>query len=146
MLLVLCGQLVCLFVIFVSVPPRDTLSPLDRLKRAWTTPPVIDKDPFWVNYILHPLAGAAYFVGAFKAGCDLPTAFFATCVASCVWEYVIEATLEQPSIQDLIVTPVCGAVLGSLLILSTGGGPGTGYVPRAQDQVNFPKTPNILLV
>ena len=28
------------------------------------------------------------------------------------WEYGVEAFAERPSIQDLIVTPVCGSILG----------------------------------
>ena len=33
---------------------------------------------------------------------------------SVVWEYVWEGGLEQPSIQDLIVTPLGGIILGEL--------------------------------
>jgi hypothetical protein len=31
-----------------------------------------------------------------------------------MWEYVIESFAEQPSIQDLIATPIMGSVVGEL--------------------------------
>ena len=33
---------------------------------------------------------------------------------STLWEYVLEAVAEQPSIQDLILTPVAGSLVGEL--------------------------------
>ncbi|MFN8286653.1 MAG: DUF3943 domain-containing protein [Chitinophagales bacterium] len=36
-----------------------------------------------------------------------------------LWEYVIEGGMEQPSVQDIIVTPVAGSLLGELFHFST---------------------------
>lgn len=85
-----------------------------NLKRAWTKPPVWDKDEWVINYIGHPLAGAAYYnMLRSQGGTRLQSLLFST-VQSTIWEYGIEAIAEQPSIQDLFVTPLAGAVLGEL--------------------------------
>lgn len=36
-----------------------------------------------------------------------------------VWEYVWEAGIEQPSIQDLIITPLAGILVGEACHLAT---------------------------
>jgi len=45
--------------------------------------------------------------------------FIFSAIQSCLWEYVFEAVAEQPSIQDLIITPVVGAPLGELIHYGT---------------------------
>lgn len=85
-----------------------------NLKRAWTTAPVMDKDEWAVNYIGHPLAGAMYYNALRSQGATRLQSFLFSTVQSTFWEYTIEAVAEQPSIQDLIVTPVVGSVIGEL--------------------------------
>jgi hypothetical protein len=38
---------------------------------------------------------------------------------SFIWEYIIEATAEKPSTQDLIITPIAGSLLGESIHLIT---------------------------
>lgn len=71
-----------------------------------------DDDRFWLNYIAHPYWGAAYFVRARERGYDERSAFWYSFAMSTAFEFGAEALFEQPSIQDLIVTPVGGAILG----------------------------------
>jgi hypothetical protein len=83
-----------------------------NLKRTWTQPPVFDHDKWYINYIGHPYQGT-YFYNAVRSqnATIWQSALF--CVGQVfVWEYVIEAGLEQPSIQDLIVTPIAGIAFG----------------------------------
>lgn len=75
--------------------------------------PVWDKDDFFLNYVTHPYAGAVYYMGARSTGVSAPYSLLYAFVLSAVfWEYGIEAFAEVPSKQDLIVTPVAGAILG----------------------------------
>ena len=65
------------------------------------------------NYILHPYGGAAYFMSARSLGFDFwESALYGFCISTFFWEYGIEAFMEVPSIQDLVITPVVGALLG----------------------------------
>lgn len=75
--------------------------------------PVIDKDEFYINYLLHPYWGAAYYVRARERGYDGRESFWYSALMSAMYEFGAEALFEEPSIQDLIVTPVFGAWLGS---------------------------------
>jgi hypothetical protein len=76
------------------------------------THPTWDEDDFFINYVTHPYWGAAYFVRARERGYDDSQAFWYSVMLSSVYEFGAEALFEQPSIQDLIVTPVFGSLLG----------------------------------
>jgi hypothetical protein len=76
------------------------------------THPHFDSDKFYLNYILHPYWGASYFVRAKERGYDDRTAFWYSAMLSAFYEFGAEALFERPSIQDLIVTPVAGSLLG----------------------------------
>lgn len=85
--------------------------------QRWTTNvkkgPVWDKDLAIFNYVLHPYAGAAYYMGARSQGCNIFYSFlYSAGISTIFWEYGIEAFMEVPSIQDLIITPVAGSIIG----------------------------------
>ena len=72
----------------------------------------MDSDDLFINYVLHPYWGAAYFVRARERGYDSNQAFWYSAMLSTMYEFGAEALFEEPSIQDLIVTPVFGSMLG----------------------------------
>lgn len=87
--------------------------PFKRWWRNVKKGPVVDKDNFMFNYILHPYGGAAYYMSARSLGFNvLYSALYATGVSTVFWEYGIEAFMEIPSIQDLIITPTAGTLIG----------------------------------
>jgi len=86
----------------------------EKFRRAYTLPPVWDKDIWLVNYVGHPYQGAAFFNSLRSQDCSFAASAGFTLFHTLFWEYVAEAFLEQPSIQDLIVTPVSGVLLGEL--------------------------------
>lgn len=90
-----------------------------NLKRAWSQPPVFDHDKWYINYIGHPYQGTVFYNAVRSQNANIwQSSLF--CVGQVfVWEYVIEAGLEQPSIQDLIVTPISGIILGELIHFGT---------------------------
>ncbi len=91
---------------------KDT-PPFKRWWRNVKQGPVVDKDNFIFNYILHPYGGAAYYMGARSQGFNLYQSFlYSTTISTIFWEYGIEAFMEVPSIQDLIITPLVGTLLG----------------------------------
>ncbi len=77
--------------------------------------PVIDEDDWAVNYIGHPISGAYYYTMVRHQGFSaLESAAFSFCMSTFFWEYGIEAFAEIPSIQDLILTPLIGSLLGEV--------------------------------
>jgi hypothetical protein len=79
--------------------------------------PVWDKDDWFLNYVGHPYQGAAYYVVARHSGFDWKGAFvYSTILSTFMWEYGFEAFAERPSTQDLIVTPIAGALMGELFL------------------------------
>jgi hypothetical protein len=74
-----------------------------------------DKDDWFVNYIAHPYVGAIYYTRARERGFSKGGSFVFSAVASAAYEFGVEALFEHPSYQDLIVTPVAGALLGAFV-------------------------------
>lgn len=77
-----------------------------------------DKDEWEINYIGHPYFGATYYVRARQRGYDRKSSFWYSAVMSAIYEYGVEAIFEPVSIQDLIFTPVGGAIMGEYFMTS----------------------------
>lgn len=77
--------------------------------------PTWDKDVWWVNYLGHPYFGATYYIRARERGFGESGSFLASAAFSAMYEFGIEAFFEQPSYQDLIVTPVGGLLVGKFI-------------------------------
>lgn len=80
---------------------------------------VIKQGPEWdhdnpiFNYVLHPYAGAAYFMAARSCGFNFyRSLLYSACVSTIGWEFGIEAFMERPSYQDLFITPLVGSAIG----------------------------------
>lgn len=71
-----------------------------------------DGDEWAINYIGHPYFGAVYYVRARHRGYDRQDSLWYSAIMSTIYEYGVEAIFEPASIQDLIFTPVGGAIIG----------------------------------
>jgi hypothetical protein len=85
-----------------------------NLKRAYTSPPVWDKDGWVVNYVGHPLQGSFFYNAVRSQGAGFWEAAGFNVFHTLFWEYFLEAINEQPSINDLITTTLAGVALGEL--------------------------------
>ncbi len=75
--------------------------------------PVLDNDTWVINYIGHSVAGSYFYVWGRQSGLTWQeSAILTTLMSTFYWEYGWEAFAEVPSIQDLIITPVLGSMLG----------------------------------
>src|SRR5689334_3079962 len=90
---------------------------------------VVDSDQFSVNQFLHPYSGSIYYGLARSAGLTFWESFLYSAAGSFLWEIGGETT--QPSINDMIMTPIGGTFLGeplfrmaSLLLETDEGKPG----------------------
>jgi hypothetical protein len=77
--------------------------------------PTWDDDAWWINYITHPYWGAAYYIRGRERGLERMPAFWFSAFLSTLFEFGAEALFEPPSYQDLVVTPVAGALIGEYL-------------------------------
>lgn len=75
--------------------------------------PVLDKDDWVLNWITHPYCGGLYYMTARSSGLTVMESFgYSAVMSTFFWEYGIESFAEVPSVQDLIITPVVGSVVG----------------------------------
>jgi hypothetical protein len=71
-----------------------------------------DHDKFYINFLLHPYWGMAYYVRARDRGVSETGSFWYSVLLSTMWEFGVEAMFEEVSIQDLFITPIVGSVVG----------------------------------
>lgn len=88
---------------------------LSNLGDAYTKPPVWDDDFWFHNYVGHPYGGSVYYNTIRSQGASRGASFLFVTLLSTQWEYFFEALAERPSIQDLLITPITGSILGEVI-------------------------------
>ncbi len=115
-------QFIVIGVLYVA--PESISGWTDEMKEEYTfskwvdnvTNPVVrDGDVWWVNYILHPYWGGTYYIRGQERGLDKTDSFLYSTVLSTLYEYGAEALFEPVSIEDLIITPIVGSLVGEYL-------------------------------
>ena len=96
---------------------------------SYRSPPVWDQDPFFWNWIMHPLGGAYAYLSERNWGESPLRGFLISTAASVGWEYGFEAPIEHPSAQDLWITSTTGSVLGELSYRATKAMARNGFNP-----------------
>ena len=86
----------------------------NNYRQGFTKPPHFDKDDDVINYLAHPLFGMQYYLSQRNYNESPLYSFLFSTGTSIVFEYLVEVVGERPSIQDLIATPLVGALLGEL--------------------------------
>ena len=85
----------------------------DKWKKNVTGGAVWDDDDWAINFIGHPYFGGVYYQVARKSGYNQWNSFtYSALMSTFYWEYGLEAFMEKPAIQDIVVTPVLGWVYG----------------------------------
>ncbi|HBB92701.1 MAG: hypothetical protein A2X22_04320 [Bacteroidetes bacterium GWF2_49_14] len=85
---------------------------LQRYRRTYTLPPVWDRDHWSWNYGVHPVMGSFSYLAYRNRQAHWLEAFAGATINSAIYEYVIAGGTQQPSYNDLIVTPILGSLLG----------------------------------
>lgn len=90
--------------------------------------PEWDHDKWYFNYLLHPYAGAAYFMSARSNGFSFwGSMLYSAAISTIGWEFGIEAFMERPSYQDIVITPVVGSLFGEAFYRAKHGIVERGY-------------------
>ena len=105
----------------ISLWPRDDTKYDEKIGlESWVynvTHPEWDTDDHFVNYVLHPYWGAAYYVRARERGLSRPQSFWYSTLLSTIFEFGAEALVENVSVQDLLFTPTLGSLLGEYVFV-----------------------------
>jgi hypothetical protein len=92
---------------------------MKNIKSAFTTMPVNDEDAWGFNFVGHPIAGSLYYNAIRSQDATIFQSFVFSFAQSAIWEYIIEGSAEQPSLQDMIITPIFGTLLGEASHVAT---------------------------
>lgn len=88
-----------------------------NIEKSFTMPPQREEDHWTFNYMVHPYMGSlTYLASRNRGGKPLPSLFFST-VNSAMYEYFVASSLQRPSINDMIITPLGGMLLGEGLFV-----------------------------
>jgi len=111
--------------VYLAYAPKD-ISKWDKFQmttenfiNAYTKPPVWDHDLWVTNYLGHPYQGGYYYNSIRSQGATIAQSALFSLGQSLIWEYALESWMEQPSIQDLVVTPVLGSLFGEITHVAT---------------------------
>jgi hypothetical protein len=85
---------------------------LQKYRRTFTLPPVWDNDHWSWNYEVHPVMGSFSYLAYRNRQAHWLEAFAGAALNSAIYEYIIAGGTQQPSYNDLIVTPIVGSLLG----------------------------------
>ncbi len=88
-----------------------------------------DGDSFFTNWVTHPVIGSQDYLFYRAMGHSVLVSALGAVVQSTLFEYTVEGTVETPSLQDLISTPVVGTALGIVLEESSNWLVSTNFVP-----------------
>ncbi len=86
---------------------------------AFTKPPLLDNDGVFTNLFAHPYQGAFEYNCLRSQGANIWQSVLFAALHSTFWEYAIEGSEERPSVQDLLITPIAGSLLGELVHFAT---------------------------
>mgnify|MGYP002868769618 CR=1 FL=1 len=100
---------------------------LNQYGESYSKPPVIDEDEWPTNYVGHPYQGSFYYNSLRSQDVSFWYSSLFCLGNTLIWEYVWEAGFEQPSIQDLIVTPLAGVLLGEAIHIATNAMSKNGF-------------------
>ncbi len=95
----------------------DQIYKIKTLRRTFTLPPVWDSDDIQWNYFVHPGMGSFSYLAYRNRGGHWAEAFAGAALNSAIYEYMIAGATQQPSFNDLIVTPILGSILGEGIYL-----------------------------
>jgi hypothetical protein len=84
----------------------------DKFEQAFQEAPEWDPNPYYYNWVLHPLWGSETYLRAREAHFGVLGSFLFSTACSVFWEYAIEGWVVHPSQQDLLSTSPIGSVLG----------------------------------
>lgn len=83
-----------------------------QYKETFTKPPVWDRDHWSWNYEVHPIMGSFTYLSYRNKKAYWAEAIAGTALNSLIYEYIIAGGTQQPSLNDMITTPVLGSLLG----------------------------------
>jgi hypothetical protein len=101
--------------LYVSEDKLDNLKEIytfKNYKKTFSLPPVWDRDSLSWNYGAHPLMGSLSYLSYRNKEAHWAEAFAGAAVNSLIYEYLIAGGTQRPSINDMIITPVLGSLLG----------------------------------
>lgn len=100
------------YLFFLSIGVWDEDPSWENLENAFSEDPEWDPNPFYYNWVLHPLWGSETYLRAREGNFGIVGSFLFSSFCSFFWEYLLEGWMITLGAQDLIATSPIGSILG----------------------------------
>ncbi len=84
-------------------------------KKTFSQAPIIDEDHWSWNYEVHPYMGSVSYLAYRNREASVWESIAGTALNSIIYEFLIAGGTQTPSLNDLIVTPLGGSLLGEAI-------------------------------
>ena len=85
---------------------------LSRYKTTFSELPIIDEDHWSWNYEVHPYMGSISYLTYRNRKASLWESAAGSALNSVIYEYIIAGGTQPPSLNDMLITPIAGSLLG----------------------------------
>jgi len=86
-----------------------------HIEHTFTLPPEREYDHWTFNYLVHPYMGSLTYLATRNRGGGMFEAYIFSNLNSILYEYVVSSSLHRPSINDMIITPLGGLLVGETI-------------------------------
>jgi len=102
---------------YIFISQRDRLSVRESVtyaefKKAFSQGPKWDNDHWSFNFLVHPVMGYISHTAYRNRGGTFLGAFLCNTACSAYYEFLVGSWTQRPSYNDLIITPIGGAIVG----------------------------------
>lgn len=86
-----------------------------NIENTFTKPPEWEYDHWSFNYVVHPYMGSLTYLATRNRGGGIFESFLFAKTQSVIYEYFVSSSLHRPSINDIIITPLGGMIVGETI-------------------------------
>lgn len=102
---------------YIFISQRDRISIRESVtytefKKAFTQGPKWDQDHWSFNFLVHPVMGYISHTAYRNRGGTFFGALLCNTICSTYYEFLVASWTQRPSYNDLIITPIGGAIVG----------------------------------
>lgn len=83
-----------------------------HIEQSFTMWPQFEEDHWTFNYLVHPYMGSLTYLASRNRGGRILPSLGLSALNATLYEYFIASSIQRPSINDMIVTPLGGMLLG----------------------------------
>lgn len=110
------------FYLYLRTTDQDWGSKISwkHIEQSFTMWPQREEDHWTFNYMVHPYMGSLTYLASRNRGGKILPSLGLSALNSAMYEYFVASSIQRPSINDMIITPLGGMLLGEGIFFVKG--------------------------